>query len=98
MKSIYIFFFLFYMWTTYSENGYVSSKRNYIDDQKSGEWITYTNNQITTKGNYLNNKKQVEWLFYFDSGELQQQATFESDFLNFGLYRIGKNPKFESNV
>ena len=25
-------------------------------------------------------------------------TTLESDFFNFGFYRIGENPKFESNV
>jgi antitoxin component YwqK of YwqJK toxin-antitoxin module len=85
------------LWTTYSENGYVSSKGNYIDDQKSGEWITYTNNQITSKGNYLNNKKQGEWLFYFDSGELQQQVTFESDLKSGTFKSFYKNGKVEAS-
>lgn len=85
------------LWTTYSEYGYVSSKGNYIDDQKNGEWITYINNQITSKGKYSNNKKQGEWQYYFDSGELQQQVTFESD-LKSGYWKsFYKNGKVETS-
>ena len=53
----------------------ITSKGNYINSKRTGEWISYyENGQICSKGNYINGLSDGLWIFYLENGKIERKG------------------------
>jgi antitoxin component YwqK of YwqJK toxin-antitoxin module len=53
----------------YDYENKISSKTNYLNGKRNGEYISYLNGEIKYIKNYLNNKRHGETIRYYDINE-----------------------------
>ena len=73
--------------TMYYSTGEKMAEGRYLDQKKTGKWITYGANEIkVNEGNYLNGKKIELWRTYYINGKVADEVNFISD-LEIGPYK-----------
>jgi len=69
---------------SYWSDGQLSSKGNYKNGKREGEWVEcHENGQLSSKGNYKNCMKEGAWFqYFFDDGTVYKPLT--------GTYKNGE--------
>jgi antitoxin component YwqK of YwqJK toxin-antitoxin module len=64
-------------WEEYWDNGYISSKGNYINGKKEGYWEEYYYyGNLAWKVNYLNGLEEGYWERYWPNGNLESKGNY----------------------
>jgi antitoxin component YwqK of YwqJK toxin-antitoxin module len=65
------------LWQSYSRDGQVLSKGNYVAGKKDGMWFYYFGNkQVEQKGRYIDDLPTGEWIWYYPNGQVRRQENF----------------------
>ena len=60
----------------YHFNGQLSESGEYINDKKTGPWVSYwENGQLKSKGSYINGKKEGNHIKYYKNGTVWEENT-----------------------
>ena len=74
------------LWSSYYDEGQLSSKGNYKNGYSDGPWFHYySNGQLQIKGNYKDGKKEGPWVYYGFDGTVDEKRT--------GTYKNGVKVK-----
>ena len=74
------------LWSSYYDEGQLSSKGNYKNGYSDGPWFHYySNGQLQIKGNYKDGKKEGPWVYYGFDGTVDEKRT--------GTYKDGVKVK-----
>ena len=81
------------IWTEYHLTGEFKAKGNYLNDNKTGEWIYYyPNGKVEQKGKYdKRGRPNGEWIWYYENGNILRKENYISGKLD-GLFE-----EFSSN-
>ena len=64
-------------WKYYSENGQLTGKANYVDDQRTGKNPEYyPNGQLARESEYVNGQLDGYYRSYYPSGQLEQEGWY----------------------
>ena len=64
------------LWSSYYDEGQLSSKGNYKNGYSDGPWFHYySNGQLQIKGNYKDGKKEGPWVYYGCDGTVDEKRT-----------------------
>ena len=64
------------LWSSYYDEGQLSSKGNYKNGYSDGPWFHYySNGQLQIKGNYKDGKKEGPWVYYGFDGTVDEKRT-----------------------